>query len=383
MSPRALLACLAPAVIFFSCQEGGTSKNAVSEVKQSVDHHMTAFGGRFQFDEGFPLEANASYTDEATLHFRDTGNYTLTRPGQSKLPEDKYFLSRDGSLTITVSQGSRSALRWPGHYDLKGDAYFFVSRSPTFLRAFFGIRQIADTPKLEGSWHVFGDTLVFADESQKPAPELVGRAFAGKLTFDAELAITSGSWRNSADRLVVVGGQADTNKLGFTDLSLKLTNGFAPGRTFSGGVANEVGVLVDRVTTGSKTDESNVGTLVMIRQTSAALDPKQITGKWRVFIHAVFPNPGQSGVDVATGTLELITGGTWKIELDQVRQAWNGTWVIEKNGALTITETGNNQAWAAAIDKDYRTIAIADHVLERTSNPFVGIFFGVRADPTD
>ena len=52
---------------------------------------------------------------------------------------------------------------------------------------FFGVRQISGTANLEGDWHALGHTLVFADPSDKPAHERVGRAFAGEITMDNEL----------------------------------------------------------------------------------------------------------------------------------------------------------------------------------------------------
>jgi hypothetical protein len=362
-------ACLAAA----ACEQGGSTKNLTGEVKVEVDHHMAGLGGQVQF-EPFPIKESTGYADAAMLHFGGDSRYTLTRPGQETSAPENYYLAKSGGLTITVAQRSRPALRWPGFYDLQGDAYFFVSREPTFPRLFLGVRQIETAPAIADAWHVFGDTIVFAATTDTASPDRVARSHAGTLTFDAAGKITDGSWKDSTGSTVLVTGTAKTASRGSVDLTAALAGGPATGtQSWSGGIAKNVGVLADRVAT-----DKHVGVLVLVRQQSTGLDAKRIVGTWRVGLHAVFVNPARPGVDVATGLLTMNADLSWKLKLDVGTTEWAGTYRQESLGALTLTEKSQNQDWPAAIDGDYRTIAFTDRTVERTANPFIGVFIGVR-----
>ncbi len=363
------------AVLAAACQNGGTNKNAVSEVKLAVDHHMSGFGGLARFNEGYPIKESKSYADSATLHFRDDGNYTLSRPGQRNSRNEKYFLAKNGELTITVAANSRSARRWSGFYDLDGDGFFFVARDRDFLRMFCGVRQISGSPSLAATWHVFGDTLIFAGPKTKPSPDRVGRAFAGTITMDKAGKLTAGSWKDSSGANVLATGTAKADKLGFLDVALSLKNDLTSARSFTGGIAKHVGVLMDKVST-----DGNVGTLVLVRQIPTGADLKRLEGEWRVGLHAIFHRAGQSRVDVATGTLTLGADKSWKLLLSSRKTPFEGSFTIGNKGDLTLKEKSFNQDWAAAVDPDYRNIVIVDRTSERSGNPWVGIMFGVRVD---
>ena len=362
---------LLAALPFVACQEGGLNKDATSEIKLSIDHHMAGFGGRVEFTEGFPLKESASYTDSATLHFENDGFYSTSRPGQKRSSREKYFLEKKGGLTITVSQSGRSALRWPGFYDLSGDTYFFVSENVNALRAFIGVRQAGGTPVLTGDYHVFGDTLVFADAKDKPSPDRVGRAFHGTLSVDKTGKITAGSWKDSTGSNVLVTGKLSASSLGFVDAALDLKGGPATGaRSFSGGLAKEVGVLIDRVSS-----DGNVGLCVVVRQRSDAADPKRITGTWRVAMHQIFPTPGRSGVLTRQATLKIVNDKSWTLEAGKSKL--EGTWALGAKGAVTLVEKRYNQRWEGAFSSDYRNLIFVDKTREQSGDPFIGLFFGI------
>ena len=361
-----------------ACQEGGNSSNASSEVKLDIDHFMAAFGGKAQFDEGFPLEENDTYTDLATLHFKDTGKYQLWRIGQKDpTPPNPYFLEKDGDLTIIVSQSKRSSLRWPGYYDRTGNTYFFVSRTQGFLRAFFGVRQMTGIPDVAGSWHVLGETLVFAATTAKPTHDRVGRAFKGTLTVDATGKITAGLWKDSSGSSVLVTGTLKGSTLGNVDAALELKGGPATGaRSFSGGLTKNLGVLMDRVAT-----DGNVGPLVMVRQNPDGIDKKKVVGEWHMGLHAIFNRPViASGVNTAEGILTF-TDTTWKFVLNNPIDTFEGTWSIGSTGDLTLREKEFNQDWVGAIDLDHKTLVLVDRTTEgggTSGTPWVGFFFGLK-----
>lgn len=368
---RALPLLVPICLLAASCQDGGLDKSATSEVKLAVDHHLTRLGGTPSFST-FPVKPNSTWAETLTLHFEDDGQYSTSSPGNARSAKNKYFLAKDGALTLADQVSGRVTLRYPGYYDLDGDSYWLLIRNSASENLLFGVRQISGKPNVQDSWHVFGETLIFADSKAAQVPENIGRAYAGDADFDASGNITSGTVKDSRDKNILLDGRLAPGSLGFSDLAIEFKG--EDTRSYSGGIAKHVGVLVDKTW-----DDGEIGTMVLVRKQTASADIKRLTGTWRIGLHAIFNKPGRAGVAASSGVLELASGKTWELSFTGSSTVLKGTWDVDDKGAFTLIENGGfNQRFAGAVDPDYRNVVFVDKTVENSADPFVALYFGIR-----
>lgn len=366
-----LVTVLAPTLaLLASCQEGGLDKGVASEVKLAVDHHMNRLGGAPSFTT-FPVKPNTSWAELQTLHFEDDGQYSTSSPGNQRSAKNAYFLGKNGELTLADRVSGSVTLRYSGYYDLGGDAYWFLIRSNVSENLLFGVRQISGRPTVQDDWHLFGETLIFAATNAAQVPENIARTFVGDATIDGSGAITAGLVKDSRDKTILLEGRLTGGTLGFSDFAIDFKGDDT--RSFSGGVAKHVGVLVDRTW-----DDGEIGTLVMVRKQTASADPTRMIGRWRVGLHAIFNKPGRAGVAASSGILELATGRTFKLSFTGSNTVLNGSFDIGDKGAITLVENGGfNQRFEGAVDPDYRVMTFVDKTVENSGDPFVALYFAI------
>ena len=56
--------------------------------------------------------------------------------------------------------------------------------------------------------------------------------------------------------------------------------------------------------------------------------------------------------------------------------------MCDDDGLLTLSVDGTNETWLGAVDQDYNTVIINDHVIEQRANdtPELNLFIALRVD---
>jgi hypothetical protein len=404
---------LSSLLVFGACADGGKETRPQSEVKITASHHMFGFRSLGGFGT-FPADGDEIFTDRGTLNLFDDSTYTIKRTGGTT-GADRYALETDGALALFVSgSGNEPSVLFRGGYSLAGLTptpadYQFTDRvttpgSPSF-GLFYGTRVVPGQVELEGGWHllslhtIFGATIL--------SPENVGRGVHGGVSITAG---TPGSLRTISGTGTQGTATQGTANMTFTgsiqnvldgsltgDGTCNLTIGYnGDSRVMLAAASAQLGTDAPLVVFGLDADESDgeAGIAFLVRKfDTPPIDPTRVAGTFLVGGHTLFVNPSNSGSDAFTGivTLGSPTGSTGAFRLDGVGSdgvdfAYSGTYTlpVAADGGLTITISGTNETWFAAIDRNYQTLVFVDDFIELRSNntPELNIGLGVRRKTT-
>lgn len=390
------------ALLLSGCADGGDEDRPESEVRFSATHHL--FGLRSLRGFGaFPVPATAVFPDRGTLNLFDDSSYTVARSGGTSGAE-RYALEDDGVLAMFIrGSGNEPSVVFQGGYGRVGAIgmtspgvtpdLFFTDRVTTPLSPaiglYVGTRVLTGQVELEGAWHllslhaVFGQTLL--------APENVARGAWGGVTIAAGAPGTaraiSGTGFQGTSALTFGGTIQNLLTSGSGDGTCNLTVDYtlpsqaADARVMrSAANANMVFALDD--------DESDneAGLLFLVRKFDAPttpVDTVRVPGTFLVGGHTFFVNPSNSGSDTFVGTITLSAQGGFRLDgLDNSGGdfSYAGSWTIAADGLVTLSISGTNETWHAAIDRTYNTLVVIDDFVETRANnlPELNVVFGVR-----
>lgn len=382
-APSLLLACLSLA----ACAEGGKEVKSSSEVTLSRTHYLVGLLGTRAFPQ-FPIPPASVGSDRGTLILGDDGNYKIGR-GTSTSGAAAYQLAKTGSFAVIVPRGSNlPSARYAGGYGLDGDtgAYFFTDRftdnTATSVGLFFGLPVVRGTGSLQGDWHLFSQHVIFS-KSVVQSPDNVGRTVAGTLTVDAAGKITAGKGIESTKASLTFSGTVKSFEDGRIDLAVTYEDAQEKDeRVFLASAIANLAVGLDEDET-----DGEAGLLLLIRKRAAKGELAKLAGTYWLGAHTLFVNPARSGTDAATGTLVINDKGAFRIEATgagDVDFVYTGSLTLADDGALVIKVDGTNETWGGAADTDYRTIVLADHVVEQRTGgkpPELNLFVALRAAP--
>ncbi|MBL8729799.1 MAG: hypothetical protein JNM25_15330 [Planctomycetes bacterium] len=390
-----VLACLSIAA---ACADGGKETRPQSEVKLTASHHMFGFRSLAGFGT-FPVPATAVTTDRGQLNLFDDSSYTIARTSGTSAA-DRYALETDGALSIFVTgSGSEPSVLFRGGYSLAGvnpttADYQFTDRVSTTnspsIGLFYGTRVVTGQVELEGGWHllslhtIFGQTIL--------SPENVGRGVHGGVSVGAGAAGTLRTVSGTGTQGTSTQG---TSAVTFGGSIQNLLDGSSTGDgscnltvAYNGDSRVMFAAASDNVVYGLDADETDgeAGILFLVRKFDAPatpVDSVRVPGSFLVGGHTLFVNPSNPGSDAFTGVVTLTAQGGFR--LDGVGNsgadfAYSGSYVLAADGHLTVTISGTNETWFAAIDRSYQTLLFVDDFIELRSNntPELNIGLGVR-----
>ena len=385
------------ALLLFGCAKGGTEDRPQSEVKINASHHVFGFRSLPGFGS-FPIVPEVVFSDRGTLNLFDDSTYTITRSSGTSSAEP-YALETTGALSIYVpGSGREPAVVFGGAYSLAGGTtvspdFCFTDRVSTpnsqSIGLYVGTKVIPGQVELEGAWHVISLHAVFNEVLLDP--NNVGRAVRGAVAIGAGAPGTQRSISGTGQQttsVVTFGGSIQNllvNDIGDgtcnLTLSYQLTGLPADSRVCYAAASSDLVLGLD----ADETD-GEAGLVVMLRKFDAPatpVDPTRIPGRFLVGGHTIFINPSNPGSDSFIGVVTLTSQGGFR--LDAVGNqgadfAYTGTFTHNPDGGLTITVSGTNETWFAAIDRDYQTLIFLDDFRELRSNnlPELNLGFGVR-----
>lgn len=347
----------------------------------------------------FPVPATAVTTDRGQLNLFDDSSYTIARTSGTSAA-DRYALETDGALSIFVTgSGSEPSVLFRGGYSLAGvnpttADYQFTDRVSTTnspsIGLFYGTRVVTGQVELEGGWHllslhtIFGQTIL--------SPENVGRGVHGGVSVGAGAAGTLRTVSGTGTQGTSTQG---TSAVTFGGSIQNLLDGSSTGDgscnltvAYNGDSRVMFAAASDNVVYGLDADETDgeAGILFLVRKFDAPatpVDSVRVPGSFLVGGHTLFVNPGNPGSDAFTGVVTLTAQGGFR--LDGVGNsgadfAYSGSYVLAADGHLTVTISGTNETWFAAIDRSYQTLLFVDDFIELRSNntPELNIGLGVR-----
>ena len=383
-------------LLLTACAKGGSEDRPLSEVQISASHHLLSFRGLPGLT-ATQVQPDEIFSGQGVLNLSDNSTYTITQTGGTSSPRN-YALETTGVLTILVApvDPRQSTPVFRGAYGLQGDTglYFFtdrlISADSQSLGLFWGSRVHPGPTDLSGDWHLFSLHVVFST-SMVPDADNIARVVGGSVTVDPG---------NPGDPLVLTGdGSESTNlnidlsgtiqDLGDGEVNLEVTYAqhalpaTGDDRVFLAAHGTNAVVAVDL-------DESDgeSGILVLIRKRTGTADPALLAGDFLIGGHTVFPNPTNPGSDAGLGVLSLTAGGAFRMEMTGSRNidfTYQGTFTLDDDGLLTLAVAGTNETWLGAVDQDYNTVVIIDHVIEQRANdtPELNLFFALRANIDD
>lgn len=386
------------------CADGGSEDSPPSDVKISAAHHLFGFRSLRGFGT-FPVKPEVVFTDLGTLNLFDNSTYTITRlvDGQEQTSTaDRYSIDKLGGLSMYVTGSSREpSVTFRGAYSLAGAAperadLFFTDRVSTpnspALGLYVGMRVIAGQVELAGGWHVLSLHTTFNEAIL--SPENVARAAHGAvLITEGTPPLTPGSLRDisgtgmQGNITTTFGGTIQNilvNNVGKGLCTLNITYD-GDNRQCDAAATSDLIVGLDRTET-----DGEAGLIVMLRKFDAPatpVDTASIAGRFLVGGYTVFVNPSNPGSDAFVGVVTLGSragsSGPFKLEASGnqgIDFTYSGTWIESPDGGITITISGTNETWFAAIDRDYQTLVFVDDFRETRSNnqPELNLGFGVR-----
>lgn len=375
-----------------ACSEGGSEESQLGDVQISASHHLLNF-------RGLPgLTATQILPDEissgqATWNLSDDSTYTISQPAGTS-PASNYALETNGVLTVLVppSDPRQNSSVFRGAYGLQGDTrlFFFTDRvisasSPT-LGLFWGSRIRPGPTDLSGDWHMFSLHVVFGT-SMVPNVDNIARAVGGSVTVDAgnpgdELALT-GTGSESTNLNLDLSGKIQDLGDGEVNLNVTYATHLLPAtgdnRVFLAAHGTNAVLALDN----DKSDGES-GLLALIRKRTGSADLALLAGDFLIGVHTVFPNPTRPGSDAGLGLLSLTDTGAFRMEMTGSRAIdfhYQGTFTLDDDGLLTLSVADTNETWLGAVDQDYNTVVIIDHVIEQRANdtPELNLFFALRA----
>jgi hypothetical protein len=389
------LACLSIAA---ACADGGKQNRPQSEVKITASHHLFGFRSNGGFGT-FPVPATVVATDRGQLNLFDDSTYTITR-SSGTTGADRYALEADGALSVFVTgSGNEPSVLFRGGYSLAGvnpvaADYQFTDRVSTpgspKIGMFYGTRVVTGQVELEGGWHllslhtIFGATIL--------STENVGRGVHGGVSIAAGAA---GTQRTISGAGTQGTGTQGTSAVTFGGSIQNLLDGSNTGNgtcnltvDYNGDSRVMLAAATDNAVFALDADdtdfEAGIGFLVRKFDAPATpVDSVRVPGSFLVGGHTLFVNPGNPGSDSFTGVVTLTAQGGFR--LDGVGNtgadfAYSGSYVLAADGHLTVTISGTNETWFAAIDRSYQTLFFVDDFIELRSNntPELNIGVGVR-----
>lgn len=388
-----------------ACADGGKEDRAQSEVRFSAIHHLFGFRSLRGFGT-FPVPETAIESDRGTWNLFDDSTYTVTRSTGTS-PADRYALARRGELSIYVTGSAREpSVVFLGAYGRAGSGddttpgttpdFFFTDRVSTpaseRLGFYYGTRVVTGQVELAGGWHVLSLHVVF--DQTLVDPDNVARAARGGVTIatgdpGTERAISGTGTQGSAG-LTFGGSIQNLLTNGSGNGACNLTVNYAvTGQPVDSRVMRAA--ATDRLVLAIDEDETDgeAGLLFLVRKfdaQAAPVDTVRIPGTFLVGGQTMFVNTSNSGADVFVGTVTLTAQNAFR--LDAVGNqgedfSYLGTWSAAADGGLTLTISGTNETWFAAIDRSYNTLVFIDDFREVRSNnqPELNLGFGVRQKP--
>lgn len=379
-------------LLLTACAKGGSEDRPLSEVQISASHHLLSFRGLPGLT-ATQVQPSEIVSGQAMWNLSDNSTYTITQSTGTSSPRN-YALETTGVLTVLVAplDPRQSTPVFRGAYGLAGNTglFFFtdrlISADSQSLGLFWGSRVLPGMVDLSGDWHLFSLHVVFSS-SMVPDADNIARAVGGSVTVDPG---------NPGDQLVLTGeGSESTNlnldlsgtiqDLGNGEVNLALTYAqhalpaTGDDRAFVAAHGTNAVLALDL-------DESDgeAGLLALIRKRTGVADPALLAGDFLTGGHTVFPNPTNPGSDAGLGVLSLTAAGAFRMEMTGSRNIdfhYQGTFTLDDDGLLTLSVAGTNETWLGAVDQDYNTIVIVDHVIEQRANdtPELNLFFALRA----
>lgn len=116
------------------------------------------------------------------------------------------------------------------------------------------------------------------------------------------------------------------------------------------------------------------------------IDPVRVAGTFLVGGHTLFVNPTNSGSDAFVGVVTLSAQGAFRLDAvgsQGIDFSYVGTYTLNSEGGMTVSISGTNETWFAAIDRSYQALFFVDDFVETRSNntPELNLGVGVRQQP--
>ncbi len=398
-SVRAALPVL---LLLAACSNGGKEDRPQSQVTISASHHTFGFRSLRGFGT-FPVSADVIFTDHGTLNLFDDSTYTITRTTGTSAA-DRYALESGGDFSLFVTGGGNEpSVVFNGAYGLVATNadLCFTDRVSTpnsqSIGLYVGTRVVAGAVELEGAWHLLSLHAVFNQTIL--SPENVGRGAHGAVAIGAGAPGTarslSGSGNQGTSSLTFGGTIQNLLTNGSGDGTCNLTVNYAlQGQTADSRVM--LAAATQNLVLGLDAEESDgeAGLLFLVRAfdaPSSPVDSVRVPGRFLVAGHTLFVNPSNSGSDAFVGVVTLTAQGGFRLDAvgsqgqssagnQSMDFTYLGSYTLAANGGMTISISGTNETWFAAIDRGYQTFAFVDDFVEVRSNntPELNLGFGVR-----
>lgn len=390
------------AVFAAACADGGEEDRPRSDVKLAATHHLYSFRSLRGFGT-FPVPATAVFTSRGTLNLFDDADYTLATADSTSSP-NPYALANDGEFDVYVfGSGREPSVLFRGGYSLvaapNNSDWFFTDRVSTpnseSVGLYYGTRVVTGQVELEGGWHVLSLHAVFGQSLQ--SPDNVGRGARGGVTITAGgpgIQRTISGAGSQGTSSVTYGGTIQ-NLLSGSPLSGDGTCNLTLSYALTGQSADSRVMFAhatNNLVFGLDADESDgeAGMVMMVRRfdtPAAPVDAFRVPGTFLVGGHTLFVNPANSGSDTFVGTVTLTATGGFRLDAvgsDGQDFAYQGSYTLAGDGGLTLTISGTNETWFAAIDRSYNTLVLIDDFVETRSNntPELNFLIGVRRKTT-
>jgi hypothetical protein len=319
--------------------------------------------------------------ESGLLTFKDDSQWTLDGTAGRR-----YELAKTGGLVFRVPNGRNADLVFNGAYGLNGDTglFFFADTVKPKVGLFFGARTVRGSANVTGDWHVFA-LQVLTPTNSVVDPDNVARSMAGTITTDSTGAITAGAGNESTGSGLTLTG----NLRAFNDGSVEFGVSFDTATTRTPRVFTAAATVTQSVpiTTsvmlGHETaDNEAAGMVAIVRKRDGRANVDDLAGDYHVAALTVFANPTNSGMEGSYGTLTLTANGGWRMDAKDSTTSYrlSGTYEIDADGTMRITNNATREAWKGAFDQDYKTIVFVDHDLTGTSTarPELNLFLALR-----
>ncbi|HEX5050943.1 MAG TPA: hypothetical protein VFZ65_04150 [Planctomycetota bacterium] len=402
LRPNPVLFALPLLLLPAACADGGKQDTPQSVMPIAASHHLFGFRSLPGFGT-FPIGGNLVFSDSGGLNLFLDSTYTISRPTGTSTP-DRYAIDARGAFSVFVTGGSAEpSVVFRGGYGLvstEGD-FFFTDRVSTpnsqSIGLYYGTRIVAGQVELAGGWHLFSLHTIF-DETIL-APSNVGRAAHGGVSIATGDPGTVRGVSGAGQQSGSMGGPAALTFGGSIQNLLTTNNG-----TTGDGTCNltldydtDSRVIVaaasgnetsGNIVFGLDSDESDgeAGIVFLVRKFDALAAPVEsvrVPGTFLVGGHTLFVNPSNPGSDAFVGTVTLTS--QFGFRLDAVGNqgmdfSYVGSYTLSPEGLLTISISGTNETWFAAIDRNYQTLVFVDDWVETRSNniPELNLGIGVR-----
>lgn len=380
LTPRASFVLALP-VLFTACAEGGKENRVESEVKISADHHMFGFKGEQAFP-GFPVRPADLQVEDGLLTFKDDSQWTLDGTAGRR-----YELAKTGALVFRVPNGRSADLVFNGAYGLNGDTglFFFADTVKPKVGLFFGARTVRGSANVTGDFHVFGLQVLTSTGSPVVDPNNVARAFAGTITTNTSGSITTGAGNESTGSALTITGDLRAFNDGSVEVGLNLdTATTRTSRVFTAAatVTSSVPITTSVMLGHESADNEAAGMVALVRKRDGRANADDLAGEYWLAALTTFVNPTNSGMEGSYGTLTITANGGWRVDAKDSTTTYrlSGTYEIDADGTMRITNSATREAWRGAFDQDYKTIVFVDHDRTGTSaaRPELNLFLALR-----